>query len=671
MKNFTLLSVSFLSLLSFSFQKSQAQLALQCTEKKTVYKTLVKNFHLEQSQQDDQLTDAIHLPFEIKLDGVNYTDCKISSNGWLTLGIGSTSNANANNLAITSTSVQPPIIAPYWDNLITDSIKTAVLGEAPNRQFIVEWKNVKFGNHDTKDLSFETIFFEADNAIDFVYNKISDRKNIENGGASIGIRGIADRNDFISIDLNNDKTIANYGKQNAHINFIPANNQTYHFQSLRNIAPAGIVDGLCAWWQADEKYFSENDDKVIAWRQVNNQNCFLQKDEMNAPELLKMDESKKENNFHVGLKLTDDKTFVAAINKKMAAQLQSFYAVVNNEIVSGKAFDEHHFFTTSKSITDRNVDLKIGEGLLKNGNSIEEIILFNRDLNEDEKAKLETYLSLKYGLATENPALFLASNYEQIWNEKTNEFANYMAIIGRDDEQSFYQNIAANRATNEALTVKSEVVDNISFLMWGSNAKRNSFEKPIFNNEKVETVSADVYQFHLKNYHQKPTLIFNKKMLKDAVDNDLVLLLSDKTDFADANILSSKPTIENGQIVFSDVDLGNSSTVYLRLAITKSTSAISITNEIVCNDCEDKIELLNSPEAPVLKIVSAPNQSENYSLEVFNEAGQLIQPAFNFSLDASSTQFIPVDLSGAAHGLYLAVLSNNVQKRKKTFKILR
>jgi hypothetical protein len=96
-----------------------------------------------------------------------------------------------------STGVIPPsLIAPFWDDLHfkTGSQVTArTVGNAPNRQFVVEWSNMTIldenGADQNADITFEAILFEGSNDIQFLYKSMSGPRS-DGSSATIGAQNL-------------------------------------------------------------------------------------------------------------------------------------------------------------------------------------------------------------------------------------------------------------------------------------------------------------------------------------------------------------------------------------------------------------------------------------------------------------------------------------------------
>lgn len=118
-----------------------------------------------------------------------------------------------------------------------------------------------------------------------------------------------------------------------------------------------------------------------------------------------------------------------------------------------------------------------GKGLL-----IPELLVFSRSLTNHEKQKIETYLSLKYGISINyiSEKNYLSSEGNIIWNFKDNKKYGYRITgIGRDDVFKLYQKQSSNSdqgtvtfALNEKETLNADntgSLDNMDFLLWGDN----------------------------------------------------------------------------------------------------------------------------------------------------------------------------------------------------------
>ncbi len=117
---------------------------------------------------DDALSAAIDIGFTIpfKYNNIEYTQVKVSTNGWMDVGANASSNTNYNNL---SNSSNKCFLAPLWDDLHTDDVQYLLSGTTPNQVFTVQWKNAEWNYSGTAGQNFQVKLYETTNVIEFVY----------------------------------------------------------------------------------------------------------------------------------------------------------------------------------------------------------------------------------------------------------------------------------------------------------------------------------------------------------------------------------------------------------------------------------------------------------------------------------------------------------------------
>jgi len=117
----------------------------------------------------DDGTAFVQSPFPISFAGGAYEGALVSDNGWLSLD----SYAPSVPLALPYSYVNT-LIAPFWDNLVptsTGNVYWTVNGTAPNRELVIEWRNMSHAGcktDGTETVSFEVVFFE--NTTDLLFN---------------------------------------------------------------------------------------------------------------------------------------------------------------------------------------------------------------------------------------------------------------------------------------------------------------------------------------------------------------------------------------------------------------------------------------------------------------------------------------------------------------------
>ena len=143
---------------------------------------------------DDESTTLIS-PFALRFFGITVPQ---------SLGIQVYSNGFLSQMAVdpamhfvgTIPSASPPngVIAPYWVDLVTgaDGVCAVVVGSAPIRRWIIQWKNAHFfSGMETAPLagtaSFEVIYNEADASMDFIYETITGQPTAAPTRAAVGL----------------------------------------------------------------------------------------------------------------------------------------------------------------------------------------------------------------------------------------------------------------------------------------------------------------------------------------------------------------------------------------------------------------------------------------------------------------------------------------------------
>ena len=133
---------------------------------------------------DDQCSGPFELGFPFQFYHTEYTQFYVSTNGLVLFGQGSTRYANA---PIPQPDEPNNFIAPFWDDLVCDtgSMYYKLMGAAPQRFLVIEWKNVTLLGAGTP-LTFEVILYEGSNDILLQYHT-SNGPGTDGQNASVGI----------------------------------------------------------------------------------------------------------------------------------------------------------------------------------------------------------------------------------------------------------------------------------------------------------------------------------------------------------------------------------------------------------------------------------------------------------------------------------------------------
>lgn len=135
------------------------------------YSEITDGTVLGTSTNDDNRFEAQAIGFTFNFIGTDFSTVSINTNGFVQLG--NTVIQTSNN-AISSSSTQN-VIASLSRDLKGKSTGSELMikteGEAPNRVFIVQWKNYKFYGAADADcnLNFQIKLYETSNKIEFIY----------------------------------------------------------------------------------------------------------------------------------------------------------------------------------------------------------------------------------------------------------------------------------------------------------------------------------------------------------------------------------------------------------------------------------------------------------------------------------------------------------------------
>lgn len=155
----------------------------------------------------DDASTAVNLPFPFSFYGQSYTTAHVSTNGFINF-VGS--DASYANGPIPSSLAPNGAIYPFWDDLLVDSaasVLTKAIGSTPNRQFVIEWRNVQFFSDLALRVRFEIILYE-DGRIVMQYTDIGSDGREQGSSATIGIENatgtvaLQHSNDSVALNTN-------------------------------------------------------------------------------------------------------------------------------------------------------------------------------------------------------------------------------------------------------------------------------------------------------------------------------------------------------------------------------------------------------------------------------------------------------------------------------------
>ncbi|MBN1171382.1 MAG: S8 family serine peptidase [Micromonosporaceae bacterium] len=134
----------------------------------------------------DEATLDVALPFPVEFYGTAFTTANVTTNGYLSF---ISDEAVYGNVQIPSSAQPNAAVYAFWDDLLVDdaaSVRTAVQGQAPNRQFVVEWRDVAFFGVNGPRMTFEVIIQERGEII-IQYQELAETQRGHGSSATVGI----------------------------------------------------------------------------------------------------------------------------------------------------------------------------------------------------------------------------------------------------------------------------------------------------------------------------------------------------------------------------------------------------------------------------------------------------------------------------------------------------
>lgn len=153
----------------------------------------------------DDWVGFIEAPFPIKFGGddQSFDSITVGSNG--ALSVTDAKMIDMGNIELPAEDYNS-LVAPFWDDLDpgegSDGIYYETIGEAPNRELVIEYRDVRHFDS-TEGGTFQVVFFENSSDILFNYLDVDfGTSDVDNGAsATIGVQTTADR--LVEVSYNN------------------------------------------------------------------------------------------------------------------------------------------------------------------------------------------------------------------------------------------------------------------------------------------------------------------------------------------------------------------------------------------------------------------------------------------------------------------------------------
>jgi photosystem II stability/assembly factor-like uncharacterized protein len=216
----------------------------------------------------DDIQQRIALPFTFRYDGALYDSAQISTNGWLELGTGAPGSLRGLStdgqigsyfrMSLNTTDHPTKTIGPWYTDLLADGSPGQVLytttGTAPDRTFIVEWKDAAlYGT--TTYLNFQIQLHETSNDLEIDYGPMT-AGSASGTGAAMGLKDyIGGEGRYYDILKDSVGTAATFRTDLNALTDWPGPDRCYHIQTN----PSGVAAHVTSGWNLVSNPVSRSD----------------------------------------------------------------------------------------------------------------------------------------------------------------------------------------------------------------------------------------------------------------------------------------------------------------------------------------------------------------------------------------------------------------------------
>ncbi len=139
---------------------------------------------------DDDYYGPVGLGFTFRFYGEDYTQLYIDSNGFLSFSNNGRSYYNRGKDSLPETNNPNNVIAPFWEDFnpyYGGEILYQMMGSAPRRYFVVEWRNVPLYDATEDTQSVQVVLYEGNNEILFQYPNTRRGQRGDLSEATVGV----------------------------------------------------------------------------------------------------------------------------------------------------------------------------------------------------------------------------------------------------------------------------------------------------------------------------------------------------------------------------------------------------------------------------------------------------------------------------------------------------
>ncbi|MDR6969250.1 hypothetical protein J2X31_003277 [Flavobacterium arsenatis] len=276
-------------------------------------------------------------------------------------------------------------------------------------------------------------------------------------------------------------------------------------------------------------------------------------------------------------------------------------------------------------------------------NDIMELLYYPRLVNELEKQKIESYLSIKHGISLIGEVDYINSEGKKVWDSKENKsFNNRVTGIGKDEAMHLDQKQSGN-AEKDGLYIglgtiaesnKKNVIDrpDKSFLLWGDNGQSLKIES---NKKEAGAIKKMKRIWKMQSTNESQSMPLPTQLMIDKVaffieeekenpnkKNDFVWLVIDRNSYSDFDYHNAEYYMqsrdEEGKLFFDNVEWDTDNSGSDTFTFVKGPDFF-VNYKITDNDCsKEKSEaelIIVGGKVPFKLDFSTPATTESYSFE--------------------------------------------------------